>query len=147
MYLDAHLLLSDAQALTAGTVLSSNVVDLRGSGLVDQRAVGPGEGVGVGFVIDVAGSAGGTYQFELLTSASADLSSPTVLVSRVIGSEERTAGARGWLGIPKRTPTLRYLGARYVLGGSSPSMSVTAVVTSQAAFETQELPYANAYAV
>lgn len=67
-------------------------------------------------------------------------------MSRPIAAADLTAGSRHWLGLPRRA-SQRYVGVRYVLGGTTPSLTVTATVMPQAAFAPADPTYANAYAV
>jgi hypothetical protein len=118
MLLDALLQLSAAQAVTA-TAVSTNTVDLKSA-----RDIAPGNDIYA--VIDVeqtvlaAGAA--TVAFEIISSAAADLSSPTVLVSTApIGKAELTAGRRPIsIAIPDSILNAqpvgqRYLGVRYTV--------------------------------
>jgi hypothetical protein len=78
--------------------------------------------------VDVAADAGTgdeTYEFQLITSASADLSSPTVIASRAISRTLLTAGSQHFLDVPMGVITQRYLGARLVLGGTTPTITAT----------------------
>lgn len=77
MMTDALLQLSSAQAVTASAV-STNTLDLSVA-----RDIGAGEDLYVIFTVPVAATAAGaaTVEFQIITSAAADLSSPTVLVS------------------------------------------------------------------
>ena len=75
MLLDALLQLSNAQAVTA-TAVSTNTIDLSQS-----RDIGPGENLHVVIAVDTAATAAGaaTVTFQIISSAAANLSSPTVL--------------------------------------------------------------------
>lgn len=123
MFLDRLLRLSAAQALTA-TGNSTDHIDLGGA-----LDVGNGEPVGLHIQVNVAADAGNsdeTYEFQVIQSANADLSSHTAIASRVIARGSLTAGSTHYVPIPKGAVTQRYLGARYVLGGTTPSITVTA---------------------
>lgn len=117
---DAFLYLSGSpgaagQAVTA-TAVSTNTIDLSRA-----RDVGDGEDVYVQIATDVAATAVGaaTVRFEVITSAAADLSSPTVIVaSGDIPKDSLTVGSRIELGIPPNhlVPLgQRYLGVRYTV--------------------------------
>lgn len=129
MFIDSQLLLSDAQALTA-TAVSTNTID---TGLATNE-IGAGEAMALVFTVDVAAdtaSADETYQFQLIQSANANLSSQDVLLQTDTGFITRAylvAGAKVVIPIPPGMKTKRYLGARYVLGGTTPSVTVTAVI-------------------
>jgi hypothetical protein len=118
MLTDALLKLSAAQAVTA-TAVSTNTVDL-----TDNRDMGPGEDVYAVFGVDVSATAAGaaTVTFEVISSAAADLSSPTVLVSSgAIPKADLVLGrAPIVLCVPQSNLTSlpigqRYLGVRYTV--------------------------------
>ncbi len=128
MFLDALLLLSDAQAVTADAV-STNTIDL--SNVTPKRRVGTGESITVFFSVDVAAdftTTDETYAFQVIASASADLSSPTVLQQRTLTAAQLVAGAKFVVDVPIDQPQLRYLGVNYDVGGTTPTITVTACV-------------------
>src|SRR5262247_912335 len=96
MYIDALLLLSDSQAITAATN-STNVIDLGNPDV--KRRVGTGEAVGLGIFVEVAAT-GGPLTFNVIDSASSDLSSPTVLATVALTAAQMTAGAKFSIGTP-----------------------------------------------
>jgi hypothetical protein len=127
MYLDSQLLLSDAQALTA-TAVSTNTIDTA----LATNEIGIGEPMALVFVVDTAAdtvSGDETYQFQLIQSANANLSSQDVLLqtdTSYITRATLVAGYKVVIPLPAGMKTKRYLGARYVLGGTTPSVTVTA---------------------
>lgn len=132
MYLDALGLVSDAQALSgAATTASTNAIDLTAlsSG---ARDLGDGEPLVMAIGIDVAADlADGneTYQFDFIQSVNANLSSPTVLESRVISRTLLTVGTLHYVPVPPGAITARYIGMQYVLGGTTPSITMTTWLT------------------
>lgn len=114
MITDALLQLSTAQAVTA-TAVSANTIDL-GSG------TGSREALNFAFGVDVSATAAGaaTVTFQIISSASPSLTSPTVLAqSDAIGKAELTAGRRP-ICLKARLSDMqplghRYLGAQYVV--------------------------------
>lgn len=91
MITDSLLLMSSAQAVTS-TAVSTNTIDLS-----TARDLGSGEGLKVAFTVDTAATAAGaaTVTFQVITSASANLSSPTVIAQTdAIGKSELTAGRK-----------------------------------------------------
>ena len=130
MITDAQLLLSDAQAnvRNAGTYVSTNTIDL---GVA--RDVGNGERLFVDFNVDVAFAGGTSVQFQIITSAAADLSSPTVIDSTAaIVDATLVAGYRVQLPIPPvQGNGQRYLGVQYVGVGTHSAGSVSARVVHQ----------------
>jgi len=127
MILDNQTLLSDAQAITADAA-STNTYDLGAA----NKFVAIGEPLGVFFTIDVAADAADadeTYEFQVIQSANANLSSPDILIktdTTYISRSTLVAGYKLVLPIPPGLVTKRYLGAYYNVGGTSPSVTVTA---------------------
>jgi len=118
MILDQLLVLSAAQAVTA-TAVSTNTIDLK-----TARDLGTGNDVYFVFGVNEAATAAGaaTVNFQIISSASADLSSPTVIVQTdAIGKAELTLGRRPISlelidSILAAQPVgQRYLGVRYVV--------------------------------
>lgn len=119
MLTDALLQFSSAQAVTASAV-STNTVDLS-----QARDLGPGEELHVSISVDTTVTAAGaaTVNFQLITSASANLSSPTIIVQTdAIPKASLAAGARIDLPVPHQTLAQgtalgqRYLGVQYTVG-------------------------------
>jgi hypothetical protein len=126
---DARLELSSAQALTASAD-ATNVVDLTQT----ARQVGAGKPLFVHFNVTVAAdftSSDETYQFNISTGAATSLG--TVLVERIMLSTDLTAGANFSMQIPQEK-VLRYIGVEYVLGGTSPTVTVDAYISDQEAY-------------
>jgi hypothetical protein len=127
MYVDAQLVASDAQALTA-TAYSTNTVDTGNA----ANAIDVGEPMAWCVTVDVAAKTSNsdeTYQFLVVQSANADLSSHDTLYSSdttFVSRSFLTAGKRFYLPLPEGLKTKRYLGLRYVLGGTGPTLTVTA---------------------
>lgn len=118
MITDALLQLSSAQAVTTSAV-STNTIDLS-----QARDIGPGEDITIAISVDTTATAAGaaTVNFQLITSAAANLSSPTILVQTdAIPKASLIAGARFNLQIPHQTVQQgtalgqRYLGVQYTV--------------------------------
>lgn len=125
MILDAFLLLSDAQALAA-TGYSTNTIDLGPE--TPAREVGTGEPLALVVTCDVAlAGTTPTLDVQLVQSANANLSAHDV-----IGAAQQVSvlavGAVIVVPAPYFRPDKRYLGARYVLGGTTPTVTLTATV-------------------
>lgn len=149
MILDALLLVSDAQAITADAV-STNTIDL-GNPTVKNR-IGSGEPMGFLVTVDVAAditTGDETYAIEIISSANANLSSPTVLARFVFTAAQLAAGAQLFLPLPQNFPQQRYIGLNYDVGGTTPSVTVTASLqpASMANAEGRNTFYAKAYAI
>lgn len=124
MILDAQTLMSDSQALTA-TAYSSNTYDSGAAG----NDISIGEAMCVALNVEVAAdftTTDETYEFQVVQSANANLSSHDVLCSRSILAADLTAGSHHILPLPSGSKTKRYLGVRYVLAGTTPTVTVSA---------------------
>lgn len=119
MLTDALLQLSSAQAVTA-TAVSTNTIDLS-----QVRDLGPGTDLYATFTVDTAATASGaaTVNFQVITSAAAALSSPTVLgQTDAIPKTDLTVARKPIvLCIPSATLLAqpigqRYLGVQYTVG-------------------------------
>lgn len=142
MFIDSQLLLSDAQALTA-TADSTNVVDLG----VD-RDIGRGEPVALFISVDVAADSttgNETYQFQLETDDNAGMSSSTIVADATILAAALTAGSRHV--IPMGITNERYLQGVYTLGGTTPTVTVTASVQPMNMIATEDVTYASGHTI
>ncbi len=120
MIKDAQLHFSDAQAISA-TGVSTNVLDF-----MTARNVFEGKPVAV--VIQAANVVGtGTYSFELQTDDNAAFSSPTVLSTQAVTAADLDKGI-ATLSFPVSSKVERYVRLNFTLGGTGPSMTVTAFV-------------------
>lgn len=112
MMTDALLQLSSAQAVTA-TAVSTNTIDLS-----QARDIGAGIDFRAVFTVDVAATAAGaaTVNFQVISSAAANLSSPTILVQTdAIAKTELTIGRRPIvLEIPASILAAQPIGQRYL---------------------------------
>jgi len=141
MILDKLLKVSDAQALTATAVGTSSV------DLTTARSIGTGEPMAVLFTVitaaDVA-DADEDYTFEAEFATAADQSTgrePIAEVSYQSGTPDAgtldadllVAGYQFAIGIPPRAASdvARYIGVRYTLAGSTPSVTMDASIVPQ----------------
>jgi hypothetical protein len=145
MFMDALGLVSDAQALTA-TAVSTNTIDLGSQSVTPD--IGTGEEVGFGVSIDVAlAGTTPTLTLEVIQSASAALSSPTVLASQLLAAAQVTIGKLNFIAIPMGAITQRYIGLRYTLAGTTPTVTVTSWLTSRSLFSIHARNYAKGYSI
>lgn len=138
MYIDAQQLLSDAQAVSADAV-GTNVIDLS-----QDRSIGTGEPMGVVFTVDVAadqttGDEDYTFDVEYASDA-AQTTGRQLIGRRVFESGTPTAPAQdadllvaGFQFVIPIPPTVlseseRYLGIRYDVTGTTPTITCTAMV-------------------
>lgn len=128
MILDRQLLLSNAQALSTGTILSTNAIDL-----ASARDIGIGDNLELFIRVTAALTGGTSVQFAYVTSANADLSSPNVIVQTPpVPAASLTAGSE-WLRVqvPALSDTAsrqRYVGVQYTVNGTFAAGTVTAGV-------------------
>jgi len=142
MILDAQLLFSDAQALTA-TAVSTNVVDFSA-----DRDPGVGEEMAVVIQLDVAADAGNsdeTYVAAIQTDDNESFSSAATVASITITRGD-AAGTRYVSLLPKSTLVERYIRISYTLGGTTPTATVTAFLVP-AKFVDAYRAYADGYTI
>lgn len=128
MYVDKLTLLWDATALSADAVSSS----------YDTGAAGNDISIGEPLVavlqVDVAAdytSSNETYRFDVIQDTAADLATAVdILASYIIAYSLLTAGALLVLPIPQGRITKRYIGLSFDGGGTTPTVTVTAWITS-----------------
>jgi len=128
MILDKELLLSDEQDAKAnGSKVSTDTIDLSVAG----RDIGAGEQLYAVVVVDAYTAGSNTsLTISVITSASADLSSPTTIISTpAIAAADISAGrAPIVLPIPPNVITQRYLGLNYACATAATALTVTAFV-------------------
>lgn len=156
MLLDAEHEFSDSQALTA-TAVGTNTIDL-----TIDRSIGNGEPMAVLFVVEVAAdqtTGDEDYTFEVEYASAADQSAGQKSVGRVIfesgaptapanNADLLVAGYNFTVAIPPRTldTSERYLGVRYTLEGTSPSVTVSAYLQPMSMIDSQsDVHYAAGY--
>lgn len=131
-YVDAQCLFSDAQAFT-GSAVSTNTYDTQSA----TNDVGIGEPLAYEISIDVAAdftTGDETYTFNIISSAAANLSSPTVLNSRAILATTLLAGFKFFIVLPSKVQ--RYIGWSLTAAGTTPTITVTASVKPVSMMET-----------
>ena len=125
MITDKLLRVSEDQAVTT-TAVSTNTIDL---GVA--RDMGEGTALYMNFALTEAFVNGTSVTFEVITSASANLGSPTVIgSSNAIVTASLTLGKNIVVAINPQIASKgkRYLGARYVVTGTMNAGKVTADV-------------------
>lgn len=155
MIIDANLLFSDAQAITEDAV-GTNVIDLS-----QDRSIGNGEPMAVVFVVDVAAdqtTGDEDYTFEVeYASAAAQNAGRQLIGRRVFESGTPAAGLQdadllvaGFkFAIPIPPTALseseRYLGIRYDVAGTTPTITCTAFLTPMSMIDSAKVSFANGY--
>jgi len=125
MITDKLLRVSEDQAITT-TAFSTDTIDLG-----TARDIGEGTALYMNFCVTTALANGTSVKFEVVTSANANLSSPTV-----VGSSDAVLTAaltQGKNVVVRINPDIagkgkRYLGARYTVAGTFNAGKVTADV-------------------
>lgn len=147
---DAQTLLWDAAALSADAV-STNAYDMA----LATRDISNGEPLCAVITVDVAAddtTGDETYRFDVITSAAAALTSPTIIASRIFGQTEINAGALAQgeqivIDIPPQSINQRYLGLQFDGGGTSPTITVTAWITPRNLIRTNNKYHPKGYTV
>src|SRR5688572_22993017 len=123
MILDAMLRFSNEQAVTEDA-RSTNTLDL---GVARKFFVG--QAAVILILIDVGAdftTTDETYEFQLRTDNNTDFSSPTTLYTQAILAASLAAGAKVILPAPVNAGVERYLELYYNVGGTTPTITVTA---------------------
>ena len=156
MFLDAQNLFSDAQAITADAV-GTNVIDLS-----LDRSIGNGIPMAVMFQVDVAadqttGDEDYTFEVEYASDA-AQTTARQLIGRRAFESGTPTAPAQDadllvagfifYIPIPptKLTESERYLGIRYDVTGTTPTITVTAALVPMSMVDATNV-YAKGYTI
>lgn len=141
MLTDALLMLSNAQAVTS-TAVSTNTIPLS-----QARDIGPGNQLSVSITVDEAATASGsaTVTFEVITSAAADLGTPTVIAATAaIGKAALTIGREPInILIPPHGTELgqAFIGVRYTVAtGPLTAGKFTAYLTDQVSHRQKNYP-------
>jgi len=125
MITDKLLRVSTDQALTT-TAVSTDTIDLS-----IARDMGEGRQLFMNFAVTAALTGGTSVKFEVISSASANLSSPTVIGSTdAVVTASLVAGYNTAVSINPQIASKgqRYLGARYTISGTYSAGTVTADV-------------------
>ena len=135
MILSAQQIFSDDQAIIA-TAISENVIDLGVPGTPYRAAAALNADIGKGNPVPILIQV--TSVFNTLTSltitlensAAAALTSPVVLATESILLADLVAGKQTFLQYLPNGATLRYLGVRYTVVGSDPTLgNITAGIS------------------
>lgn len=156
MILDSQQEFSDSQALTV-TVLATNVIDL-----LQDRSIGSGEPMGVVINVEVAAdiaSSDETYQFDLEYASDAGITTARRLMGRrrftfaATAPDENAnllvAGFKFIIPLPSAalSESERFLGLRYTLGGTTPSVTVSAHLQPLSMIEVGQMSFPSGFVV
>jgi len=144
MFIDAQTLLWDAAALTADAA-STNTYDSGAAG----NDISVGEPLVLCIQVDVAAdftTTDETYEFQIIQSASENLGTPDILAKRAILASALTAGSLHYIPLPPGSKTKRYLGAYIDVGGTTPSVTVTAWLAPQSLIQVNKV-YPKGYTI
>lgn len=126
MIFSAQQLFSDDQAVTA-TAISENVIDLGVAGTPYGAQAALDQDVGKGTPIPVLVQVTEDFnnatsvEVEIVSSANADLSAGTTLVSQTILLADLVAGRQMYNQVVPNGADERYLGLRYTVVGTAPT--------------------------
>jgi hypothetical protein len=158
MILDAQLQFSDSQAITADAV-GTNVIDLSLA-----RSIGQGEPMAVVFIVEVAAdqtTGDEDYTFDVEYASNAAQSTGRELIGRRVfesgtptapaqDADLLVAGFRFVIPIPPVTQDEdeRYLGIRYDVAGTTPTITCSAYLQPMSMVEINEQPhYSSGYSI
>lgn len=157
MLLDAQQQFSDSQALTA-TALSTNVIDLG-----EDRSIGNGEPMCVVFNVEVAadqGTGDEDYQFDVEYASTAAIDTARKLIGRRVfesgtptapaeDADLLVAGFKFAIPIPPAalSESERYLGVRYTLAGTTPTITVSAHLMPMSMIEVGQVSFPKGYTI
>jgi hypothetical protein len=146
MRLDALAELDLAANLSA-TAYSQNVIDL--TSMPVALDLGTGEPLEVAVTVDVSAdftTGDETYEFDFVQSVNPNLGNEDALLKMVVPASALTAGSIVHVPVPKNMITKRYVGLKYVLGGTTPSITVSSHMIPQT-FAEQNVNYPTGFQV
>lgn len=137
MYMDAQARPSNAQAITTGTQVSTDSIDLLSAVDNPGRSGQPLRAVAV---VSTTLTGGTSVQAQLISSASSNLSSPTVLASGPVVAEAAAVAGAKLLDVPVPDIAQQYLGFQYVTVGTHGAGAVTAGIVGGTDRNTSTIP-------
>lgn len=142
MIIDGQTTLWNAAALTA-TAVSDFAYDLGAAAVTSGTIADPtsGEPLCVAMAVLVAADSttgNETYEFDTISATASDLTTGQVIIAKyVILAANLSAGTLVIFPLqPHAVPAQRYLGMKAVLGGTTPTITVTAWITSMKMVQT-----------
>jgi hypothetical protein len=144
MILDAQTTLSDFQALTA-TAASTNVLDFS-----KARSIGVGEPLALVITLDVAADAtdgNETYTAQLQTDTTAAFGSPVAVGPVITITRGDAAGKKYTILLPNDASIKQFLRLNYTLGGTTPSVTLTAEIVPATDVQNADTIYASGFVI
>lgn len=129
MIIDQQNEFSSDQALTV-TAPSTNIIDLS-----EFREIAEGEAMGILISVGVAAdftTGDESYQVVLQTDDNIPFGSPTTVMSQVLTAAQLALGAHIFLPISNLVLMEQYLRLNFVLGGTTPSVTLSAALQPKA---------------
>lgn len=143
MILDSLNQFSDAQAFSASGA-STNLIDLGAA-----RGIADGEPMVLAITVDVAAdftTTDETYAFALQTDDNSSFLSASTIVTRTILAAALTAKSKHYIPVPPGVTPERYLRMYATLGGTTPSVTVTAELQPRSMIQNERV-YASGYSI
>ncbi len=148
MFLDAQTNLWSAVALSA-TAVSTNTYDLGAPYRSGGQVIDPGTGEPLVILVAVSVAADfttgdETYTFQVISATATDLTTGQIVHGQyTLTATERAAGALFILPIGPGQGYQRYLGAKAVLGGTTPTATVSAWILPATMAEERKKYYSS----
>lgn len=146
MFLDAQTQLWSAAALTA-TAVSTNCYDLGAPYTSGGQVIDPATGEPLVLLIAVSVAADfttgdETYTFQIISATASDLTTSQVVHNSVAYlTTNLTAGAIHVMPFPAGEPYQRYVGAKFVGAGTTPTITVSAFILPASMAEAKKRYY------
>ncbi len=137
MIMDAQNRPSNAQAVTTGTQVSTDSIDLLAA--IDNPGRS-GQNMRAIAVVSTTFTGGTSIQAQLISSASSNLASPTVLASGPVVAEAAAVAGAILLDVPMPDVAQRYLGFQYVTVGTHGAGAATAGIVAGTDRGAQVIP-------
>lgn len=140
MFRDSQTALWEAAALTA-TAVSTNAYDCGAPFTSGGTAIDPSVGEPLVAIITVGVAADHTtgdetYEFDLITATASDLTTGQKIVEqRVLLFSQLTLGSVHQIPIPSGSIDQRFIGLKYIGGGTTPTVTVTAWIAPASMFQ------------
>lgn len=138
MILDKQNQLSDSQAFTVDAY-STNTIDCGNP--TPKNDIGAGEPMCIAVNVKVAGAGGGSYEFQAIQSANANLSSEDILASVFPTEAQLAVGYTFAIPIPQGSVTKRYIGMKFNNVSGTTGVTVSAHLIPVSHFQNSK-PYA-----